>query len=102
MTTKGPGANERKDNEIDNNKTPSVRKGRTRTNAVNYSRLNQTDRLFEGSTPEIGGVLAMPVETYVRNRVSFEKIKSLLETYLVKTFNGADDIMGAVTNQKIP
>ena len=83
MTTEGPSANERKDNEIDNNKTLNVRTGKTRTNAVKYSRLNQTDRPFEGCTPKIGGVLAMPVETYVRNCVSFEKFKSLLETYLV-------------------
>ena len=44
------------------------------------------DRNFKGMTPELGGVLALPAETYVQARVTFTKFQELLSTYLMKTF----------------
>ena len=41
-----------------------------RTNRA-YQGFDQADRKFEGMTPEIGGVLALPLGSYVIKRTTF-------------------------------
>ena len=47
------------------------------------------DRSFKGTTQEIGGVLALPVETHVQFRVNFTKFQELFTGYSVKKFGEA-------------
>ena len=50
------------------------------------SRSHKYDWNFKGMTPELGGVLVLPAETYVQARVTFTKFQELLSTYLMKAF----------------
>lgn len=44
----------------------------------------RNDRDFLGSTPDMGGVLCLPVENHIVWRVNFIKFQELLCNYLVK------------------
>ena len=59
-----------------------------RTNRT-YRGFDQADRKFEGMTPEIGGVLALPLEAYITKRTTFVKFTDLLCNYMAKTFRDA-------------
>ena len=69
----------------DNNKKPQQPKSgipqqsnkRVMINSRNNNQgtYKRTDRDFEGSTPEIRGVLTLPAETYISKRVGYTKFR---------------------------
>ena len=42
-------------------------------NTSSQGMYTRTDRYFFGETPEIGGVLTLPAETYITKRVGYTK-----------------------------
>ena len=68
----------------------------------NQGTYTRTDRDFEGLTPEIGGVLTLPAETYIAKRVEYTKFRELLTNYLVKNFKESMEVANAIKTLRDP
>ena len=62
----------------------------------NQGTYTRTDRDFEGSKLEIGGVLTLPAETYIAIRVGYTKFRKLLTNYLVNNFKDSMEVSNAI------
>jgi hypothetical protein len=56
---------------------------------------------FEGDTPEVGAVLGLKKEK-LHKKVTFDVFKEKLETYILRKFKEANDVMCAVRELKCP
>ena len=68
----------------------------------NQGTYTRTDRDFDGSTPEIGGVLTLPAETYISIIVGCTKFRELLTNYLVKNFKESMEVENTIKTLRDP
>ena len=92
--------NQNENNESTSGNNNSNNGGNRRSRVGNSGRA--VDSGFVGTTPEIRGVLCLPVETNVKARVGYNKFRDLLKTYIAKHFKDAAKIASAVETLKNP
>ena len=69
---------------------------------INNNAANTTtaQRSFEGATPAIGGVLALRSEN-VDKKMSYDRLKEILETYIIKNLSGGEYVIEGIQNTKL-
>ena len=78
---------------INTNSGPSPRGRASRGDGRPNASGSSTQRDFEGSTPEIGGVLGLRSEN-VSKKINYDKFCKKINTYIMKEFRGGEYVVG--------
>ena len=74
--------------------------------STRYTRDNNingfSNKDFEGTTPQLGGVLCTKSENHIKDRVGYEKFKDLLSNYIVNTMKDPVEIVQALSKNTDP